>query len=97
MDKALLEKNAQLHNEIEKVLKMRPELRAANEALALAQDLHVEVGAPFQERTQRKLQDRARAIIEHCPELASHFVELIPGCGEVVSPRGSDASGPSCL
>jgi hypothetical protein len=69
----LRRKNAALHDRIEQVLEMHPELRDGNEAIALGQDLHVEVGAPFLERTQRKLQQRARAIIERCPELEYYF------------------------
>ena len=52
--------NASLHDRIEQVLEMHPELREVTEAIALRQDLHVEVGAPFLERTQVKLQE-ARA------------------------------------
>jgi hypothetical protein len=52
---------------------MRPELRDGTEALALNQDLHVEVGAPFLERTRDKLLERARAIVERCPELEYYF------------------------
>lgn len=55
---------------------MHPELRALTEAKALSQDLHVEMGAPFLERTQGKLQERARTIIEHRPELEFHFEGL---------------------
>jgi hypothetical protein len=33
----------------------------------------VEVGTPFLERTQDKLQERAGAIIERRPELEGHF------------------------
>ena len=44
-----------------------------NEEIALRQDLHVEVGAPFLERTQGKLQERAGAIIERRPELEGYF------------------------
>jgi hypothetical protein len=39
----------------------------------LSQDLHVEVGAPFLERRQSKLQERARAIMQHRPELENYF------------------------
>src|ERR1700727_2289174 len=63
----LRRKNARLHDMIEWVLEMHPELREGAEALALNQDLHVEVGAPFLERTRDKLRERARAIVERCP------------------------------
>jgi hypothetical protein len=43
------------------------------EGIALRQDLHVEVGTPFLERTQGKLQERARAMIEHRSELDRYF------------------------
>jgi hypothetical protein len=66
-------KNARLHDRIEQVIEMHPELRALTEAKALSQDLYVEVGAPFLERTQGKLRERARAIIKHRPELESYF------------------------
>jgi hypothetical protein len=52
---------------------MHPELRDVTETMALNQDLHVEVGAPFLERTRRKLQDRARGLIERRPELGYIF------------------------
>jgi hypothetical protein len=74
----LRRKNASLHDRIEQVLELQPELRDGTEAMALSQDLHVEVGAPFLERTQDKLQDRARALIEHRPELAFFFDDLLP-------------------
>jgi CRISPR-associated protein Cas1 len=48
---------------------MHPELRDLTETTALNQDLHVEVRAPFLERTRDKLQERARAIIERRPGL----------------------------
>jgi hypothetical protein len=43
------------------------------EGIALRQDLHVEVGTPFLKRTQGKLQERARAMIERRPELDRYF------------------------
>jgi hypothetical protein len=73
----LRRKNASLHDRIEEVLEMHPELRDGTEGIALRQDLHVEVGAPFLERTQDKLQERARALIERRPELAYYFDDLI--------------------
>jgi hypothetical protein len=69
----LRRRNASLHDRIEQVLEMHPELRDVTETMALNQDLHVEVGAPFLERTRRKLQDRARALIERRPELEYFF------------------------
>ena len=69
----LRRKNARLHDMIEQILEMRPELRDGTEAMALTQDLHVEVGAPFLERTRDKLLERARAIVERCPELIHYF------------------------
>jgi hypothetical protein len=39
----------------------------------LRQDLHVRFGSPFLERTQGKLQERTRAIIERRPELDGYF------------------------
>jgi hypothetical protein len=44
-----------------------------NEEIALRQDLHVEVGTPFLERTQGKLQERPGAIIARRPELEGDF------------------------
>jgi hypothetical protein len=69
----LRRKNARLHDMIEQVLEMHPELRDGAELVALNQDLHVEVGAPFLERTRDKLLERARAIVERCPELEYYF------------------------
>jgi hypothetical protein len=74
----LQRKNASLRDRIEEVLEMHPELRDVTEAIALRQDLHVQVGTPFLERTQDKLRDRARAIIERRPELEYYFEDLIP-------------------
>jgi hypothetical protein len=65
----LRRKNAHLRDRIEQVLEKHPELRDVNEEIALRQDLHVEVGTPFLERTQGKLQERAGAIIARRPEL----------------------------
>jgi hypothetical protein len=66
-------KNACLRGQIAQVLEKDPELRDMTEGIALRQDLHVEVGTPFLERTQGKLQERVRAIIEHRPELDRYF------------------------
>jgi hypothetical protein len=71
----LRRRNARLHDMIEQVLEMHPELRDGAEALALNQDLHVEVGAAFLERTRDKLLERARAIVERCPELEYYFAD----------------------
>ena len=65
----LRRKNAHLRDRIEQVLEKHPELRDVTEGIALRQDLHVQVGTPFLERIQGKLQERARAIIERRPDL----------------------------
>jgi hypothetical protein len=70
--------NTSLHERIEQVLEMHPELRDGTEAIALSQDLHVEVGAPFLERTRDKLEERARAIMERRPELEHYFDDFAP-------------------
>lgn len=62
-------KNARLRDKIRAILEQHPELRVDTELVALGQDLHVEVGAPFLERVQDNLQERARAIIERRPTL----------------------------
>jgi hypothetical protein len=69
----LRRKNARLRDQIAQVLEKDPELRDVTEGIALRQDLHVEVGTPFLERTQGKLQERALAIIERRPELEHYF------------------------
>ena len=74
----LRRRNARLHDVIEQVLEMHPELRDATEAMALNQDLHVEVGAPFLERTRHKLEGRARVIMECRPELEHYFDDFAP-------------------
>jgi hypothetical protein len=48
-------------------------LRDLSEEIALAQGTHVEVGTPFLERVNGKLQERARAIIERRPDLERFF------------------------
>ena len=89
----LRRKNARLHDMIEQVLEMHPELRDGTEALALNQDLHVEVGAPFLERTRDKLEERARAIIERRPELEYYFGDLIPAKAfHEITPRETQLS-----
>jgi hypothetical protein len=69
----LRQRNANLQDRIKQVLEMHPELRDENESIAMTQDLHVEVGAPFLERTHDKLHERARAIIKRYPELEHYF------------------------
>ena len=68
----LRRKNARLPR-IDQVLEKHPELRDVTEGIALRQDLHVQVGTPFLERIQGKLQERARAIIERRPDLEHLF------------------------
>jgi hypothetical protein len=69
----LRRKNAHLRDRIEQVLEKHPELRDVNEEIALRQDLHVEVGIPFLERTQGKAARTGGAIIERRPELEGYF------------------------
>jgi hypothetical protein len=69
----LRRKNERLRDQIARVVEKDPELRDVTEGIALRQDLHVEVGTPFLERTQGKLQERARAMIERRPELEGDF------------------------
>ncbi len=70
--------NASLRDKIEQVLEMHPELRDVVETVALRQDLHVEVGAPFLERTRDKLLARVEAITRDRPELEIYFDDLVP-------------------
>jgi hypothetical protein len=69
----LRRKNDRLRGQIAQVVENDPELRDLNEGIALRQDLHVEVGSPFLERTQGKLQERTRAMIERRPDLDGYF------------------------
>jgi hypothetical protein len=69
----LRRKNDRLRGQIAQVVENDPELRDLNEGIALRQDLHVEVGSPFLERTQGKLQERTRAMIERRPDLDRYF------------------------
>ena len=69
----LRRKNDRLRAQIAQVVENDPELRDLNEGIALRQDLHVEVGSPFLERTQGKLQERTRAMIERRPDLDRYF------------------------
>ena len=69
----LRRRNARLRDKIGEVVERHPELRDVIEGIALRQDLHVQAGAPFLERVQGKLQERARAIIERRPDLEHLF------------------------
>ena len=69
----LRRKNERLRDQIAQVVEKDPELGGVTEGIALRQDLHVEVGSPFLERTQGKLRERARAMIERRPELEGYF------------------------
>ena len=69
----LRRKNARLRAQIDQALEKHPELRDVTAQIALRQDLHVQVGTPFLERIQGKLQERARAIIERRPDLEHYF------------------------
>jgi hypothetical protein len=69
----LRRKNERLRDQIAQIVRKDAELRDVTEGIALRQDLHVEVGTPFLERTQGKLQERARAMIERRPELDRYF------------------------
>jgi hypothetical protein len=69
----LRRKNARLREKIDQILELHPELRDATEEIALRQGLDVQVGVPFLERIQRKLQERGRAIIERRPDLEHLF------------------------
>jgi hypothetical protein len=72
----LRRKNERLRDQIAQVVEKDPELRDVTEGIALRQDLHVEVGTPFLERTQGKLQERAGAIIEGRPRTRGLFRRL---------------------
>jgi hypothetical protein len=69
----LRRKNARLREKITQILEDHPELRDATDEIALKQSVDVQVGTPFLERTQKNLQDRARAIIERRPDLEHLF------------------------
>jgi hypothetical protein len=71
----LRRENARLRDRIANVVEKDPKLRDVTEGIALRQDLHVEVGTPFLERTHGKLQERAEAIIKRRPELEHNFDE----------------------
>jgi hypothetical protein len=69
----LRHKNARLRQKINSVLEQRPELRDVTDEIALKQGTRVRAGTPFLERIQGNLQERARAIIEHRPDLEHLF------------------------
>jgi hypothetical protein len=69
----LRRENGRLRDQISQAVEKNPELRDRDEGIALRQDLHVQVGTPFLERTHAKLQERRRAMIEHRPELDRYF------------------------
>jgi hypothetical protein len=59
-DDDLRRSNCILRDKIRGILDRHPALRDDEEDVALYQDLHVEVGTPFLQRVQGKLQERAR-------------------------------------
>jgi hypothetical protein len=67
MDDELRQKNAFLREKVKQISHRHPELRDLSDGIALEQGTHVEVGTPFLERVNGKLQERARAIIERRP------------------------------
>ena len=69
----LRQKNARLREKIKEISDRHPELRDLSDEIALEQGAHVEVGTPFLERVNGKLQERARAIIERRPDLERFF------------------------
>jgi hypothetical protein len=69
----LRRQNARLRDQIAHAVERDPELREGDEGIALRQDLHVEVGTPFLERTRGKLRERAGAISKRHPELENKF------------------------
>jgi hypothetical protein len=73
MDDELRQKNAFLREKIKEISDRHPELRDLSDEIALEQSTHVEVGTPFLERVNGKLQERARAIIERRPDLERFF------------------------
>ena len=72
-DDELRQKNAFLREKIKEISDRHPELRDLSDEIALEQSTHVEVGTPFLERVNGKLQERARAIIERRPDLERFF------------------------
>jgi hypothetical protein len=73
MDDELRQKNAFLREKIKQISDRHPELRDLSDEIALEQGAHVDVGTPFLERVNGKLQERARAIIERRPDLERFF------------------------
>jgi hypothetical protein len=71
----LRRKNHRLREKIDQILLQRPELRDVIEVIAFRQDMHVQVGTPFLERVQGKLQERARAIMNRRLEREHYFDE----------------------
>ena len=69
----LRRRNARLRQKINSVLEKHPEVRDATDEVAIKQGLQVQVPAPFLERIQANLQERARAIIERRPDLEHFF------------------------
>jgi hypothetical protein len=72
-DEELRQKNAFLREKIKEISDRHPDLRDLSDEIALEQSTHVEVGTPFLERVNGKLQERARAIIERRPDLERLF------------------------
>jgi hypothetical protein len=73
MDDEFQQKNAFLREKIKQISDRHPELRDLSDEIALEQGTHVDVGTPFLERVNGKLQERARAIIERRPDLERFF------------------------
>ena len=78
----LRRQNASLYDRIQQVLEIHPELQDLTEAIALNQDLHVEVGTPFLERTRDKLIERARAITKRSPRKVGTVLSMTSHRGE---------------
>jgi hypothetical protein len=72
-EQELRDQNALLREKIKQISDRHPELRDLSEEIALEQGTHVQVGTPFLERVNGKLQERARAIIERRPDLERFF------------------------
>jgi hypothetical protein len=90
----LRRQNASLHDRIKQVLEKHPELRDGTELVALSQDLHVEVGAPFLERTRDRLLERVKAITKDRPELEHYFDDLtsLANASRDITPREIELS-----
>ena len=69
----LRRRNARLQEKIYSVLEQHPELRDATDEIAIKQDTQVQVGTSSLDQLQANLQERARAIIEHRPDLEHLF------------------------